>query len=391
MRRISKILGVVLVLGIVFTGGLFVGRYLVPVHEFQYVAQHSRNIIPPVYWQAWDQLHEHFIGELNDEKLRYGTIAGMVRAAGDPYTIYSPPAETKQFEENLSGSFSGIGVEIGMRNGIITVIAPLEGSPAKAAGIRAGDIVGAVDKKPITAEATLDEVVQQIRGQEGTTVTLTVVHPEERETTDITITRATIEIESVKLSVEEGIAHISITSFAEDTNRRFDQFAKQIVKDKVRGVILDMRGNPGGFLQSAVDISSHFLPRKTVVVTERGKTDKEKEYTSRGANGLETMPVVVLIDNGSASASEIVAGALRDQRQVPVVGVKSFGKGSVQEMIELDDESSLRVTIAKWFTPKGESIDQHGITPTIEIKDNPDTPEDEQLIRAREELKRLTP
>lgn len=391
MYRLRAAVGVLLLFG----SGLFVGRYLLPAGEFECppscaisANEHGqRQLLFPVFWQAWDELHTNFIGQLNDNNLLYGAVKGMIQAAEDPYTIFADPNDTKQFEEALSGSFSGIGVEIGMRNGLITIIAPLEGSPAEKAGIKAGDLVVAVDGQPLTPDMALDDIVQKIRGQQGTAVTLSVIHSDSRQAEDITITRDTIEIESVRHTIINNIAHISITHFSEDTTPRVIAAVQKIKQANVEGIILDMRGNPGGFLQGAVEIASQFLPTDTLVVTEQGK--RSKEYRSKGPHPLSDLPVVVLIDGGSASASEIVAGALRDQRQVPVIGEKSFGKGSVQEFIHLDDGSSLRVTIAKWFTPSGQSINDEGIPPTIEVEDNADTEADEQLERAQEELKQL--
>lgn len=379
--------GKALAIIIIFASGLFLGRYIWPAKELYTAGGSNNQIISPIYREVWDKLHDKYINGLDDQRLRYGAIEGMVRAAGDPYTIFSTPEDTKQLEETLSGSFSGVGIEIGVRNGLVTVIAPLEGSPAKSAGVQSGDTIVAIDDQPVTPDMTLDQIVQRIRGPKGTTVKLTVVHQESREGSDVTITRDTIEVESVKLAIEEGLAHLTITNFAEDTDSRFAAAIRQIIKEGARGVILDLRSNPGGFLQGAVDISSYFLPEDSVVVIERGK--QTREYKSDGNHVLKDIPVVVLVDGGSASASEIVAGAIKDHRGVPVIGTKTFGKGSVQELIELDDGSSVRVTIARWFTPHGESIDKEGITPTTEVKNDPDTEEDEQFIKAKEELNKL--
>lgn len=382
--------------GLLLVGvGLFIGRYVLPAGEFQCppncpitsTADGKRQLLLPVFWEAWDELHTNFMGQLDETKLLYGAVRGMVQASDDPYTIFADPKDTEQFEQALSGSFSGVGIEIGVRNGLVTVIAPLEGSPAQKAGIKASDVIVSIEHKPITPEMNLDEIVSKIRGPKGTPVVLGVIHPDSRESAELTITRDTIAIESVRLKIEDGLAHLAVTHFSEDTTKRFKTAVEQIIQAKARGVILDMRSNPGGFLQGAVDISSQFLPTDAVVVIEKGK--QNKEYRSSGSYPLLDLPTVVLVDEGSASASEIVAGALHDQRQVPVIGKKTFGKGSVQEFIHLDDGSSLRVTVAKWFTPKDQSIDEQGIVPTIEVADDAETEADEQLERAREELKQL--
>lgn len=389
-RKLPTLVAIMLL----FAAGLFVGRYLIPAGELQYsrlrfvsIENGERQLTFPTFWEAWDILHNSFIGELKDEDLFYGSIAGMVRAAGDPYTVFAPPADTKQFEETIEGSFSGIGIEIGIRGGIVTVIAPLEGSPARKAGILEGDAIAAVDDEPLTQETTLDQVIRKIRGEKGKAVKLTVVHKGENKTEDLLIIRDTITVESVRMKVEEGVAHIKITNFNGDTASRFTAAARETLQAGVRGIILDLRGNPGGFLQAAVDISSLMLEKEKLVVSERGK--QKKDYFADGNAILKDIPIVILVNEGSASASEIVAGALQDQRNTPIIGTKTFGKGSVQEFVKLSDHSSLRVTIAKWFTPSGRSIDEQGIEPTVIAEDNRDTEEDEQLLRAREELSKL--
>ncbi|MEX2055012.1 MAG: S41 family peptidase, partial [Candidatus Andersenbacteria bacterium] len=277
---------------IIFFVGIFVGRYIVPTtmplgSELQYVTVEDgkRQLIFPTFWEAWDELHGKYLEKLEDEQLFYGAVEGMVRAAGDPYTVFANPTATKQFEENIHGSFAGVGIEIGMRSGIVTVIAPLDGSPAKAAGVLEGDAIVAIDKEPLTQETTIDEVVSKIRGRRGTKVMLTVVHKDSRETADIEITRDTIAIESVKYVVEDGMAIITITSFNDDTAGRFTAAARQATQDNVRGLIIDVRNNPGGYLQSAVDIASRFLPRGAVVVSERGT--ETAEYKAEGNTILE--------------------------------------------------------------------------------------------------------
>lgn len=381
---------------LIFGAGLFVGRYITPASELAYtdplqfvsVENGERQLTFPTYWEAWDILHNNFIGDLDDSKLFYGAVAGMVRAAGDDYTVFSPPADTKQFEETINGSFSGVGIEIGFRNGAVTVIAPLDGSPAEEAGVREGDIIVGIDDEVVTQDMSIDEVVQRIRGEKGEPVILTVVHDGAGETTDIEIKRGKIEIESVKLEFDDqDIAYLEVTNFNGDTSKRFTEAARQVKKQNAKGLIIDVRNNPGGFLQSSVDISANFMPKKSLVVSEKGH--EEKEYLTRDTPILLDIPLVVIVNGGSASASEILAGALRDNLNAPIVGDQTFGKGSVQELVKLKDESSIRVTVAKWYTPNGTSIDKDGITPGIEVENNPDTEEDEQFDRAHEEILRL--
>lgn len=373
--------------------GIFVGRYVIPAGvttppvQLTISEEGQRQFVFPSFWEAWDALHSHYIGDLDDKDLFYGAVAGMVRAVGDPYTVFTDPEDSKQFRETLEGQFSGVGIEIGVRGGLVRVIAPLEGSPAQQAGVEAGDIVVAVDDDPITPDATIDEVVQAIRGQRGTQVTLTIARQADTETQtrDIIITRDTITVESVSLQQLDGnIAHVRISSFNGDTADQFDAIARQLATNRPDGIILDVRNNPGGFLQTAVDIAAYFFEPGTLVVTERG--DEETSHNTRGVPRLRDIPVVVLINQGSASASEIIAGALADQLSAPIVGEKSFGKGSVQELVPFKDGSSLRVTVAKWFTPSGRSIDDEGIEPTTVVEDNNETEVDEQLEAAQQAL-----
>ncbi|MEK7499325.1 MAG: S41 family peptidase [Patescibacteria group bacterium] len=382
MISIKKVLGAVLLLCI----GVLFGRYSVPIKTVPDNLTGEEAFAASPFWETWGNLHDNFIGTLEDKKLSYGAIEGMVRASGDAYTAFSDPETTKQFKDTLKGSFSGIGAEMGVKNGLVVVIAPLEGSPAQKAGVKPGDIVVAVDKKNITEDMSLDEVVRLIRGPKGQTVELKVFHKDADSTSDISIVRDDIAVQSVKSEIKDGILHVSVLNFNGDTSAKFLQAAKDAVKQQVKGVVIDVRNNPGGYLDSAVDISSEFMGSGLPVVIERGK--QETTHSSSGQGILQDLPVVVLINGSSASASEIVAGALQDNLNAKVIGTKSFGKGSVQEVIDLSDGSSLRVTIAKWFTPKGRSINEHGIEPSIVVEDNEETSEDEQLIRAFEEIKK---
>ncbi|MDA1168837.1 MAG: S41 family peptidase [bacterium] len=382
MSTIKRIFSVLLLLFI----GVIVGRASTSPKTVPDNLTGEEAFTASPFWETWDQLHKNFIGTLEDNKLSYGAIDGMVRASGDAYTAFSDPETTKQFKDTLKGSFSGIGAEMGVKNGLVVVIAPLEGSPAQKAGVKAGDIIIAVDKKNITEDMSLDEVVRLIRGPKGQTVELKVFHKDADSTTDISIVRDDIAVQSIKSEIKDGILHVSVLNFNGDTAAKFLQVAKDAKRQNITGVIVDVRNNPGGYLDSAVDISSAFMGPGLPVVIERGK--RETTHSSSGTGILKGLPVVVLINGSSASASEIVAGALQDNLDAKVIGTKSFGKGSVQEVIDLSDGSSLRVTIAKWFTPKGRSINEHGIEPSIVVEDKEDAPEDEQLMRALEEVKK---
>ncbi len=373
--------------------GFFVGRYLLPagVAEPIYATVNEngdRQLVFGTFWEAWDELHDRYIGDLSDEDLYYGAIKGMVSAAGDTYTAFADPDETDKFEETLQGSFSGVGMEMGIRNELITVIAPLTDSPAEEAGIREGDVLVAIDGQAITQETTLDDAVAQIRGPRGTTVVLSVIHSGANETTDITITRDQIHIESVKLeTLDQNISHITITNFNSDTATQLASILRRVVADQTAGIILDLRNNPGGYLQSAVDIASNFLDSGQLVVTEKGK--ETHEYRAKGTPIAKDIPLVVLVNGGSASSSEILSGALNDVLNAPLVGQQTFGKGSVQEFIKLDDGSSLRVTVAKWFTPNDRNINEEGIEPTVVVEQDYTTDTDEQLEQAQIELQKL--
>jgi len=386
-----------IITALIFSSGFFIGRYIYPAGEIQYNPldyvrlddSGHRQLVFHTFWEAWDQLHRNFIGEIEDKDLFYGAVQGMVRAVDDPYTVFEPPPETKQFEETIQGSFSGIGIEIGVREGAVVVISPLAGSPAELAGVQEGDIIVAVDDEPITGNMGLDDVVQKIRGQKGEPVKITVVRKGADEPLPITVTRDTIAIKSVNLSFDNDIAVIEITNFNGDTAKRFNEAAREVIDRHARGVIVDVRNNPGGFLEAAVEIGSRFIEKGQTIVSERDKDGNSKEYAARGNAVLQDIPTAVIINGGSASASEILAGALLDQRNVPVIGTQSFGKGSVQEFLKLSDGSSLRVTVAKWFTPSGRSINEEGISPTLAVEQDRDTDEDEQLQQAEEELQKI--
>ncbi len=384
-KEMQKSYNLLIALILLFVGGV-IGRYSLPAPQVAAPATGEEAFAASPFWETWNKLHENFIGTLDNKKLLLGAIQGMVRASGDAYTAFSDPESTKQFKDTLKGSFSGIGAEMGVKNGLVVVIAPLEGSPAQKAGVKAGDIIVAVNKKNITEDMSLDDVVRQIRGPRGEAVALTLIHKDENKTTDVSIVRDDIAVVSIKSEIKDGIAHISILNFNGDTAARFMQAAREAKSQNVKGIVLDVRNNPGGYLDSAVDISSQFLQSGLPVVIEKGK--QETTHRSSGIGILRDIPVVVLVNHSSASASEIVAGALQDNLSAKIIGTKSFGKGSVQEVMDLSDGSSLRVTIAKWFTPKGRSINEQGIEPSIVVEDKDDTPEDEQLMRAIEEVKK---
>ncbi len=342
-----------------------------------------------VFWKSSSTLP-------TDKELEYGMIAGYVASFKDPYTVFMPPREAKSFAENVKGSFGGVGMNVGMKDGNVVVIAPLKDSPAMKAGIKAGDIITAVDGKNILGMSS-DEAVSLIRGELDTPVTLTVLHSEAKETTDIKIVRKEIKIPTLDTEKKDGVFIVKLYNFSGESPDLFRNALVEFVNSGFKHLIIDLRGNPGGYLEAAVNMSSYFLREGQVVVSEKqGKAESVVNHRSYGTKGLPSgLKVVVLIDGGSASASEILAGALKDHGIAKVVGIKSFGKGSVQELVNLDGGASLKVTIAKWFTPNGVNISEHGIKPDIEVPVATSTPKgmkepyDAQMIKAIETVKQL--
>ncbi len=352
-----------------------------------------------LFWQAWSDLHEKFVDrdKLDDGKLLYGAISGMVSGAGDPYTVYFPPAESKSFKQDVGGSFGGIGAEIGKRNDFLVIIAPLEDTPAKRAGLLAGDKILKINGEP-TDGISVDEAVNKIRGEVGTKVVLNILRGDNAsKTKDISIERAVIKIPITKVESlkDNKIAHLSFYSFTSTAPFEFQQAAAKILATgSYKGIILDLRDNPGGYLDVAVDVAGWFLDSGNLVAIEDfGKNDgnKRTEYRASGLGALKNYPIVVLVNQGTASAAEILSGALRDDRGVKLVGEKTFGKGSVQELVDLDN-SSLKVTIAKWLTPKGYSISESGLDPDYKVamtENDINANKDPQLDKAVEILEQM--
>lgn len=348
-----------------------------------------------LFWKVWEILKDKYVDKtkLDAHELFYGAIDGMLAATGDPYTTFFSPKENQAFNEEISGTFEGIGAEMAMKDDVITIVAPLEGAPAEKAGLLAGDKIVKIDDV-ISSNYSLDEAVKHIRGPKGTTVKLTIFREGEEETRDVVVKRDEILVKSVRMEMKEGnIAYIRVNRFGEDTKRGFQDAVRQSLTQKVGGLIVDLRNNPGGFLETAIDMGSLMLPSGKVVVIEEDGQGKRKELTARGGDVLSHVPTVVLINEGSASASEILAGALRDNRDnVVLVGKKSFGKGSVQELIPVSKDTSVKVTVARWLTPSGKQIHKVGISPDVEVGmtiDDRNNKRDPQLDKAMEEVRGL--
>ncbi|NTW90302.1 MAG: S41 family peptidase [Candidatus Moranbacteria bacterium] len=337
---------------------------------FSNTASQEKTIDFSLYWKVWNVLKDKYVdrGNLDAKKLFYGSIKGMLAATGDPYTTFFDPEEQKSFNEDMSGKFEGIGAEMGMRDDIITIIAPLDDAPAQKAGLRPNDRVLIIDGES-TTNLGLEAAVSKIRGQKGTEVKLTIYREGEDESREVSVVRDVINVKSVKTTFrDDGIAVIRVSRFGDSTEKEFRDAVAMTVKRSPKAVVLDLRSNPGGLLNAAVSMASLMIPSgQTVVWEENGKGDRKAEKTE-GGDVLSDIRTVVLIDEGSASASEILAGALHEDRDnVTLVGKKSYGKGSVQELISVGSDMSVKVTVARWLTPKGNQINEKGISPDAEV------------------------
>ncbi|MEW6610344.1 MAG: S41 family peptidase [Patescibacteria group bacterium] len=346
-----------------------------------------------LYWDLWEWIQESFIDNPVDEKkLFYGSLAGMVASLDDPYSAFMEPKQAQEFAEQMHGKFQGIGAEIGIRDKKLTVIAPLPETPAERAGLKSGDWIVEIDTTDTTG-MMLDEAVNRIRGEKGTYVKLLVMRDDFKEPTMFEIMRDDIQIVSVRSEVKEGgIGYLHISHFNADTGERFRNAVESLLAKNIKGVVLDLRNNPGGYLSLAVEIASFWVDAERPVVLERSKDMEVKEYRAVKNQTLKGFAAVVLINHGSASASEIVAGALQDYGLATVVGQKSFGKGSIQEVHDFSDGSAVKLTTARWFTPNNRQIDKEGIAPDIEVEvtqEDAGAEKDPQLEKALELLKNL--
>jgi len=326
-----------------------------------------KNVDFEMFWDVWSKLQRKYVEkDVKDSTLFYGSLEGMVASLGDPYTIYMPPQKAERFQQDLAGSFYGIGAQLGMKKEMITIIAPLPDSPAEKAGLKAGDQIIAVDGSD-TYGWTLDETVNKIRGKEkGTEVKLMIFRSGQSAPKEYVIVRDNIVIKSVTWEMKDKIGYIKIASFNEDTASLFDKAIKDILAKNPKSLVLDLRNDPGGFLDTAVRVASEWIP-EGVIVEEKFSDGNVEKYNSSGSHRLANIKTVVLINQGSASASEIVAGALQDYGKAILAGEKSFGKGSVQDYEQLADGSGLKITVAEWLTPKGRRINKNGIEPDKKI------------------------
>lgn len=345
------------------------------------------QVTADTFSRVWESLHEKYVNtSIDDQKLLQGAIQGMVEAVGDPYTVFFDAESAKTFTSEVDGTFEGVGMEIGYKNEMLVVIAPLDGSPAELAGIKSGDAIISIDG--VSAQGlALDEGVQKIRGAGGTKVKLGILRG--KETLSFEITRKKITIESVKSTTVEKngktFAVITMSSFAPDTGALFRKAAQTMIGKSVDGYILDLRGNPGGYLDQAVAVASVIIPDGPIV-SEVDRNGESRELRATGNPILAGRKIVVLVDEGSASASEIVAGALQDTKRATILGATTYGKGSVQEVQQLPGGAELKITVAKWLTPAKRTIQGQGITPDKKVSAGKDPAKDLQLEAAISEL-----
>ena len=345
------------------------------------------------FWKVWNTINEKYpkADKITDQNRIYGAISGLISSLDDPYSVFFNPDETKNFEAEIAGNFTGVGMEVGIKDKVLTVIAPLKDTPAYRANIKPGDKILKIDKT-VTSGLSIEKAIKLIRGKKNTTVILTILREENKDPMEIKIIRDIINIPTLDTELRpDGIFVIKLYSFSANSANLFSNAIKKFAKSGTDKLLLDLRGNPGGYLDSAVNISSWFLPNgKTVVIEVYGDSKTQKIYRSKGYNIFnDKLKFVILIDSGSASASEIVAGAMQDHGRAKIVGDKSFGKGSVQETIKITPDTLLKITVAKWLTPNGISISEKGLTPDYLVKftkKDVDSKKDPQLDKAVEIL-----
>ncbi len=344
------------------------------------------------FWEVWNYIEENYVDpeKVTGQKLYYGALQGLVGSVEDPYSVFFEPKVSEKFENEISGSFEGIGAEIGIRNNRLTIISPLADSPAEKSGLKGGDIIIAIDGKD-TKDLSLGNAVQNIRGERGTKVQLTIYRESEGRERKIDVMRDKVALHSVEWKMVGGVAHLKLKYFNEDTLVDFNSAVHQILLKNPKGFILDLRNNPGGFLRTAIEVASYWVGGEDIIVIEKKRDGSFLAEKSLNKNDiLRSIKTVVLVNKGSASGSEIVAGALQDYKYAKLVGETTFGKGSVQDLKKLNDGSSVKLTIAKWLTPTGRVIDAKGIDPDIVIElteKDWDESKDPQLDKALELLK----
>jgi carboxyl-terminal processing protease len=377
IQKILKIVFVVLTAAILGGGVFYSGYYFGTKKPDTVVVKGVTNIGDEdvkadfgVFWQAWKKLKtEHTEGEkIGELDLVYGAVNGLTNSFKDPNTNFFPPADSKKFEEDITGTFGGIGAEIGIRNDQLVIIAPLKDSPAERAGLLAADKILKVDDKE-TFGLNVNEAVKLIRGEIGTEVVLTILRNGWENSKEFKIIREEIRVPTVNWKiVDDRLVHFQIFTFSETAPQAFYKAISEMLKKEPRGIILDLRNNPGGYLEISIHLAGWFMPRGKLVVTQKFRSGEERPSYTTGMGALREIPLVVLVNRGSASASEILAGALRYNQGAKLIGEKTFGKGSVQQLFPLKDGSSLKITVAQWLLPDGSVLEKNGLKPDVEVK-----------------------
>lgn len=393
MHKRSWVVAVV-VLVLVFGSGFLVGRTNVLGARYtdSYLNGRPGDTDFTLFWEAWNALSQKYPFEqpTTEEKI-YGAINGLAASYKDPYTIFFNPEDTKMFDQEISGSFGGVGMELGVRKGLLTVIAPLKDTPADRAHIVAGDIVSSIDGVSAVG-MTVDEAIKKIRGDAGTTIKLGIFSEGAENEREITLTREIINVPTLETKIEGNVFVVSLYSFGEQSADLFGDAMEQFKKSGLTKLVIDLRDNPGGYLDASVEIASWFVPQGSVIVREDlGEGTEEIVHRSKGyALGVSKPEVIVLVNQGSASASEIVAGALHDHGIAQLVGEHTYGKGSVQELVSLSGKTTLKVTVARWLTPNGLSLSEHSLDPDVAVEmssDDTKANKDPQLAKALDLLK----
>lgn len=383
--------GIVVVAG-VFLVGVYVGFENRPASQKIVGLVNKESVTVPgdttdfePFWKAWQLVQEKYPGadKTTNQDHVYGAIKGLLASFGDPYTTFFTPEESKVFESEIAGEFGGVGMEMGQKDGILTVIAPLKDTPASKAGILAGDKIVKIGDL-LSADMSVDKAVSMIRGEPGTSVTITIVRDGLTQPKVVTMTRAKISIPTVDTEKHGDVFVIKLYSFSAQSPGLFQNALKEFADSGTTKLVLDLRNNPGGYLDAAVSMASWFLPQGDVVVKEIGKTDADVTLHKSAGPGIfkGKIKMVVLVNKGSASASEILAGALSEHSVATLMGTQTYGKGSVQELMKLTSDTSIKITIAKWYTPEGVSISESGLTPKVVLEPNKDDTRDTQLDAA---------
>jgi carboxyl-terminal processing protease len=364
MIRKRKYLGL---LGVVFLSTLMVGILTGRVLESKSLAQGETYEDLKIFSEVLSQVQKNYVEETRSTDLVYGAIKGMLNTL-DPHSAFMPPDVYKEVQVDTRGEFGGLGIQISVKDNKLTVIAPIEGTPADRAGIKPGDYIIKVGDES-TKDMTLVDAVNKMRGPKGTKVNLTILREGVEGPLEFSLVRETIRIQSIRSKMlPDSIGYIRITQFQEQTGKDLAKAIKKLKDEKMTSLILDLRNNPGGLLSTAVEVTEQFLEKGKTIVSIKGRESKQEEYSSSNPSPVQGMPMIVLVNEGSASASEIVAGALQDWSKAIILGTQTFGKGSVQTIVPLSDGSGLRLTTAKYYTPKGRSIQNTGIEPQILVK-----------------------